>query len=148
MRWVARPLPHGRRKVGAVRALGFTLSRRSMHEGAAMDFLRAVADYELWPERRGEQLALPLHKELERAGETEDVYRRTLRYSRGFLSDILPQHRRLVHAHALDVIETHYMPALIYGSESTKSLLRAMTREANRLVSVRPRTPTRMGEGL
>jgi ABC-type glycerol-3-phosphate transport system substrate-binding protein len=136
VRWVARPLPHGKHRAGAVRVLGFGLSRRAMHRPAAVEFLRAIADYELWPARRVQPVALPLHKELERDGETERVYRRALTYGRTILSDIAPQYRNKIHAQALAIIEKYHMPLLVHGQAPVEEIMWSMSREANRMISI------------
>ena len=135
-RWVARRLPKGRYPGTPLLALGYGLSRRSPHRAGAMDFMRETAAYEAWPENRENVPALPLHRRLEKHGETERTYRTQLHLGRGILSDIDPECRQPVHGLIREVISSYHMRPLIFGDEPVEYLVQRMTMELNNLVAL------------
>jgi len=127
-RWVARPLPRGERQATWSAARGYGLSRRAINRNLAIEFIRAAAGVDLWPDRRDKTPALPMNRELELDGENERVYRACLDHARTWLADIEPALRRPAHISALNVIN-RYVQSFVHGAEPIEDLLKSLCAE-------------------
>ena len=134
--WVARPLPRAVSQVTRIYARGCGLSKRCAFPQLARELIRERAGEEARPEQAAHLCGLPLHKHLERDGETERTFRDALKRGRTWLSDICPERRRQAHMLALGAI-TRRINALVSGSDPVERILRALTTEIDNLISVR-----------
>jgi len=133
-RWVARPLPRGIQAATWLSARGYGLERGLAQADAARQFLRECAQVSLGDGERERRPALPLHRELERDGANEQVYRAALPTARVWLSDIRPDRRTVRQVESLSAVN-RVMGSLLFGSEPVERLMKHLARDMDAQLS-------------
>ena len=142
-RFVVRPLPRGRFSATAFTADGFCMRRDGRARVLAETWLQLVADMERWPDHIDWAPGIPLHANLEEAGENTAMYRQALGCGRTYLSDMRADLRTVRHLETSRLIDPA-VDRLLTEETPTTRILANLRDQIRAMLGVDERSPRRV----